>query len=134
MAAELISIWGRGFLSMTDEEFAEAMKEGYTGPQRTLLLMEIGDDPIAMDADGLDPQIARIIGMTGGALGDDSVRMAEKVLSLTVVLLREQLDKFAVRYPKSGPNSVKQNLQVLLTDHLHENEVIVEVVVVVRCS
>jgi len=134
MAAELISIWGRGFLSMTDEEFAEARKEGYTGPQRTLLLMEIGDDPIAMDADGLDPQIARIIGMTGGALGDDSVRMADKVLSLTVGLLREQLDKFAVRYPKSGPNSLKQNLQVLLTDHLHENEVIVEVVVVVGCS
>jgi hypothetical protein len=134
MAAELISIWGRGFLSMTDEEFAEAMKEGYMGPQRTLLLMEIGDDPIAMDADELDPQIARIIGMTGGALGDDSVRMADKVLSLTVVLLGEQLDKFAVRYPKSGPNSPKQNLQVLLTDHLHENEVIVEVVVVVRCS
>jgi hypothetical protein len=119
---------------MTDEEFAEAMKEGYTGPQRTLLLMEIGDDPIAMDADELDPQIARIIGMTGGALGDDSVRMADKVLSLTVVLLGEQLDKFAFRYPKSGPNSPKQNLQVLLTDHLHENEVIVEVVVVVRCS
>ena len=119
---------------MTDEEFAEARKEGYTGPQRTLLLMEIGDDPIAMDADGLDPQIARIIGMTGGALGDDSVRMADKVLSLTVVLLGEQLDKFAVRYPKSGPNSLKQNLQVLLKDHLHENEVIVEVVVVGGCS
>jgi len=134
MAAELISIWGRGFLPMTDEEFAEARKEGYTGPQRTLLLMEIGDHQIAMDADELDPQIARIIGMTGGALGDDSVRMADKVLSLTVVLLGEQLDKFAVRYPKSGPNSPKQNLQVLLTDHLHENEVIVEVVVVVRCS
>jgi len=82
MAAELISIWGRGFLSMTDEEFAEARKEGYTGPQRTLLLMEIGDHQIAMDADELDPQIARIIGMTGGALGDDSVRMADKVLSL----------------------------------------------------
>ena len=134
MAAELISIWGREFLPMTDEEFAEARKEGYTGPQRTLLLMEIGDHQIAMDADELDPQIARIIGMTGGALGDDSVRMADKVLSLTVVLLREQLDKFAVRYPKSGPNSLKQNLQVLLTDHLHENEVIVEVVVVVGCS
>jgi hypothetical protein len=60
-----------------------------------------------MDADELDPQIARIIGMTGGALGDDSVRMADKVLSLTVVLLGEQLDKFAFRYPKSGPNSPK---------------------------
>ena len=46
--------------------------------------MEIGDDPTAVDAEGLDPQIARIIGMTGGALGDDSVRMAVKVLDFAV--------------------------------------------------
>ena len=85
--------------------------------------MEIGDDPTAVDAEGLDPQIARIIGMTGGALSGDSVRMADKVRTLTVALLKEQVDKFGVRYPKSGPNSLKQNLQVLLTDHLHENEV-----------
>ena len=49
------------------------------------------------------------------------------VLTLTVALLKEQLDKFAVRYPKSGPNSLKQNLQVILTDHLQENEVFVHV-------
>ena len=48
---------------------------------------------------------------------------AEEVLTLTVVLLKEQLDKFGVRYPKSGPNSLKPNLQVILTDHLKENEV-----------
>lgn len=125
MAAEFISIWGRGFLSMTDEEFAAAREEGYTGPQQTLLLMEIGDDPTAVDAEGLDPQIARIIGMTGGALGDDGVRMADKVLTLTVALLKEQLDKFRVRYPNSGPNSLEPNLQVILTDHLQENEVFV---------
>ena len=69
--------------------------------------MEIGDDPTAVDAEGLDPQIARIIGITGGALSGDSV-------------LKEQVDKFGVRYPKSGPNSLKQNLQVILTDHLQE--------------
>lgn len=103
------------------------LSEAETGPQQTLLLMEIGDDPTAVDAEGLDPQIARIIGMTGGALGDDSVRMADKVLTLTVALLKEQLDKFAVRYPKSGPNSLKQNPQVILTDHLQENEVFVHV-------
>ena len=82
--------------------------------------MEIGDDPTAVDAEGLDPQIARIIGMTGGALSGDSVRMADKVRTLTVALLKEQVDKFGVRYPKSGPNSLKQNLQVILTDHLQE--------------
>jgi len=49
MAAELISIWGRGFLSMTDEEFASAREEGYTGPQQTLLLMEIGDESNVVD-------------------------------------------------------------------------------------
>ena len=105
---------------MTDEEFAAAREEGYTGPQQTLLLMEIGDDPTAVDVNG---QIARIIGMTSNASGDDIARMENKILSLTVVLLKEQLDKFGVRYPKSGPNSLKQNLQVILTDHLKENEV-----------
>ena len=85
--------------------------------------MEIGDDPTAVDVNGLDPQIARIIGMTNSALGDDVARMADKVLALTVMLLKEQLDKFEVRYPKSGPYSLKPNLQVILTDHLKENEV-----------
>ena len=85
--------------------------------------MEIGDDPTAVDVNGLDPQLARIMGMTDSALGDDSARMADKVLTLTVVLLKEQLDKFGVRYPKSGPNSLKPNLQAILTDHLKENEV-----------
>jgi hypothetical protein len=103
MAAEFISIWGRGFLSMTDEEFAAAREEGYTGPQQTLLLVEIGDDPTAVDVEGLHPQIARIIGITGGALSDDSVRMADKVITLTVALLKEQLGKFGVRYPMSTP-------------------------------
>ena len=85
--------------------------------------MEIGDDPTAVDVNGLDPQLARIMGMTDSALGDDSARMADKVLTLTVVLLKEQLDKFGVRYSKSGPNSLKPNLQAILTDHLKENEV-----------
>jgi hypothetical protein len=126
MAAELISIWGRGFLSMTDEEFAAAREEGYTGPQQTLLLMEIGDESNVVDVNGLDPQIARIIGMTVDGLGDDSARMTDKVLTLTVVQLKEQLDKFEVRFPKSGPSSLKQNLQVILTDHLRENEVFLQ--------
>jgi len=105
MAAELISIWGRGFLSMTDEEFASAREEGFTGPQQTLL-MEIGDESKVVDVNGLDPQIARIIGMTVDGLGDDSARMTDKVLTLTVVQLKEQLDKFEVRFPKSGSRSL----------------------------
>jgi hypothetical protein len=126
MAAELISIWGRGFLSMTDEEFASAREEGYTGPQQTLLLMEIGDESNVVDVNGLDPQIARIIGMTVDGLGDDFARMTDKVLTLTVMQLKEQLDKFEVRFPKSGPSSLKPNLQVILTDHLRENEVFLQ--------
>ena len=68
MAAELISIWGRGFLSMTDEEFASAREEGYTGPQQTLLLMEIGDESNVVDVNGLDPQIARCSSSHGFAI------------------------------------------------------------------
>jgi hypothetical protein len=125
MAAELISIWGRGFLSMTDEEFAAVREEGYTGPQQTLLLMEIGDESNVVDVNGLDPQIARIIGMSVDGLGDDSARMTDKVRTLTVVQFKEQLDKFEVRFPKSGPSS-KQNLHVILTDHPRENEVFLQ--------
>jgi hypothetical protein len=42
MAAEFAAIVGNGTLQLTDAEFTTAKARGYTGPQRALMLMEIG--------------------------------------------------------------------------------------------
>lgn len=120
MSAEFIAIWGRGYLRMTDAEFAEARSQGYTGPQQTLILMEIGEE--LTDAAAVSAQIARIAGVVTEHMdAGEAARATAKVLSLKVAGLKEQLSKFKVPFPKSGPTSLKPNLQLILTEHLTEN-------------
>lgn len=116
MAAEFISIWGSGYLGMSDEEFAAAKAEGYTGPQRSLLIMEIGEE--LSDLEAISAQIQRISGTMGEeVMSDDKMRVTAKILKLKVDGLKEQLKKFKVRFPQ-GPKEV---LQALLTEHLSAN-------------
>ena len=83
MAAEFIAIWGRGYLRMTDAEFAEARSQGYTGPQQTLILMEIGEE--LTDAAAVLAQIARIAGVVTEHMdAGDAARATAKVLTLKV--------------------------------------------------
>ena len=116
MAAEFISIWGSGYLGMSDEEFATARSQGYTGPQRSLLIMEIGEE--LTDLEAISAQVNRISGAMGATIvHDDKMRVMAKVLKLKVDGLKEQLRKFRVKIPQAP----KAELQALLSEHLSAN-------------
>lgn len=64
MAAELVCIWDRGYVKLTDDEFAEARSHGYDGPQRSLMLFEISRDDSNVD-------LAKVLAEIGGESRDD---------------------------------------------------------------
>jgi hypothetical protein len=118
MAAEMISIWGRGYISMTDEEFADARSRGYDGPKQSLVLMEISEE--ARDEVAFAAQVGSISGVAGGP-EDESVRVAAKVHGLLKAELQEQCKRFGVRFLRSGQGSQKPELQGLLLRHLNDS-------------
>lgn len=119
MVAEYISIWGKGFLCMTDEEYAAARRDGYTGPQRTRVLMEIGDeDP---DSEVTAAQIAAISGDDGTSYMTPEERVDVKVDGLYKKGLVAALSKYNVPYATSGVEAKKAGLQAALKAGLRTN-------------
>ena len=120
MAAELIAIWGRGILCMSDEDFAAAVSDGYTGPQRSLLLKEIGDEP-----SNAEEAAAELAAISGSAVDDNLLtnderemkRVNRNVDKLTV----KNLDGLLKQYDVVHPKMLKNELAATLIEHLKSN-------------
>ena len=97
MAAEFVNSWN-GALRLTDEEFALARRRNYTGPQCTVVLMEIGDED---SRDGATDEGIRML--TG--LSDESESNEKRA--------RTKLKGLKVE----GPGGLKTMLKEALNDH-----------------
>mmetsp|Transcript_86623 Transcript_86623/g.245106 ORF Transcript_86623/g.245106 Transcript_86623/m.245106 type:complete len:1428 (+) Transcript_86623:183-4466(+) len=103
MASEWLSIWGQGFIRLTEEEVQKVREVGFTGTTETITMMEI-----SVEDKHLGGTLDAISGM---ADVDDEERVVAAIENMKVAELKASLELLNESYPKSGVNSTKGPLK-----------------------